>query len=581
MQAKNRQRNWGPTLRTAAASVLLAVAVLIPDSPCSVAYAANQVAPSDCVQSPTARCVIGLSQAAAATTVDAYQRAAAFVRIAGMQAATGAERAAQRSISLALSAAAKIDAAAFDEEPVLMGLPEDEAGRARAVVLSDIARILSILGESERAQATFLDAATTAEGIKSDRYRAQSLVAIAGAQLEVGAPDAARETLARVDLANDAEYLPGLPRIVQMQAKVGDVDGALVTAQRIGSALDGIQRDWALANVAGVQAATGDAKGTLATAESIEHPYVRMVAMHRIGVARARAGDIVGAWGAVRAIGEIRLQDLQLREGRTGSRDMEILQADTVIAIVNAHIADGTIEDAFAATEEMTDDFAFIEAHAAIARSQIAAGDLDAARGTAEAMCGWHYADRCVGVLTDLAVARAAAGHAEGAKRSLSSAQAVAEHITYGRERTRAFLALHAARMRMGDVEGARRAFATAVTAAEAFDHAHERAEQLIELGLEAFRIGDAESAARAFAAGLTAAADVEDTDKRVRAFVRVGLAWTEVGDDASAREAISSAVTAATAINASGWRAALLADIALSLRSRRLPAAEDPYVPF
>ena len=538
------------------------------------AQATGSSTPSDYVGLPTTGCVVDLAIDAADTTADAHDRAAAFARIAEAQAEAGESEAARHILSRALTAAAAIDEGAFNREAVLVGFPEDEAGLARAKVLSDIARVLTILGEAEHAQATFHRAVTIAQAIEGNRQRVQGLVAIATAQLAAGAPAAARETFARADLVNGADYLPGLHRIVRMHAETGDVDGALITAQRIGGE---DERGRALAAIADVQANARDVSGALVTADSIEPPYYRMVAMHYIGTARAQAGDIAGAWVAVEATREIWHQD---REGKAGSRDTVILQEDMIGAIVEAHIAAGEIEHALAATEDMMDALAYVEAHRAIAKAYLAAGDLDGAQSSADEVCGAHrrYADRCVELLGGLAVARGAAGHAEESKESLSMAQAVAEQIIYDRERAGAFVALHAARTKLGDIEGAHRAFATAVSAAERITYVHERAKFLIEMGSEAVRHGDDESAARAFAAALVAAAEIEDLDRQVQAFVRTGLAQVDAGDHLGARAAFSHATSAAETSESAGRRAALLAGIALALASGRLPETNVPF---
>ena len=544
---------------------------------CGTGEAAEPTNPpelGECAGAPTARCVIDLAIEAAGATVDAHDRAAAFARIAEAQVEAGESEAARQSLSRALTDAAAIHESAFGREAVIMGLPEDEAGLARVEVLSDVSRVLATLGEEERAKATFLRATATAEAIESNRHRVQGLVKIATDQLAVGALMDARATFARADLANDAQYVPGLHRIVRIQAETGDVEGALATAEPIGVSEE---RARALADIARVQAGTGDAAGALDTARRVEDPYFGMVAMHYIGTALAEAGDILAAWNAVRAIGDIWRRD---KEGRTGSRDRTILQEDTVGAIVAAHIAAGEIKAALDAAEDMTDALAFVEAHAAIARAQTAAGELDAARASADKVCAAHprYADRCVELLAVLAVARAEAGHDERAKAGLSMAQAVAEDIIYHHERARAFVALHAARRQMGDIEGSQRAFIVAVNAAEALRYARERAEHLSEMAAEATRRGDGVSAARALAAALTAAAGIADADGRVRTLVRTGLTQLQAGDVSRARDAFSRAVSAATAPESVGRRAALLADIAFALESGQLPAPNESF---
>ena len=245
-----------------------------------------------------------------------------------------------------------------------------------------------------------------------------------------------------------------------MQAELGDVESALVTARNLPT---GNARGRSLAEIADVQSAAGDLAGALVTAESIEHTYFRMLAMYFIGIARAGKGDIAGAWDTV---GEIVGTWDRARDGKAGSRDVTILQADTVVAIMDAHLAAGRFADALEATEGISDDFAFIETKAAIAGAQIAAGRLDAARATEDAMCRKRrFGRQCVVVLARLATARASLRRVGEAREILAFAATIAGRTLLQENRSRAFLALYAVNRRMEDASGAGRAFESAATA--------------------------------------------------------------------------------------------------------------------
>lgn len=581
LMTRDRTTVWvcygGLALRGMLASVLLAVTFLGFSGTARGAHVAAHLEAGGCVQSPTTQCVIDLTLAATDKISSAYPRAEVLIRIAEAQVEAGEIGKARRTLSLSLIAAAAIDRAAFLEEPSVKISPDDEAFRAKARVLTGIAKILTNLDEKARAQKIFSRALNSAERMEVSHYRAKSLVEIAKAQVAAGALQQARYTFARADIGKNAKYLPALRKIVRMQAEAGDASGALNTARSIPN---GNERALAIAEIAAAQATTSDVAGAGVTAKGIQHAYFRMVAMHYIGVVRAQNGDIAGAWDAVGEIVEIWKND---RSGMAGSRDATILQADTVQSIVETHIRAGRFEDALAATEGIADQFAFVEAHAAVARAQISVGALDDARITAKAMCsGHHYAGHCVEVLAELAAALDSTGRAKDAQDILSLAQNVAQRITYYRNRSRAFVALHTAKIKMGDLAGARRAFTLALNAAAEISYTNERAERFSEIGVAAFRTGDDVSATRAFSDALTAASELEEVHERVETLVRLGLAQKQAGHIHSARGAFSSAVAFTGAVESVSQRAKLFAGIAFALASgkceKRTLFSDDPF---
>ena len=562
----------GKTRRVFAGGVLAAVSLVV----WGFGWATQAPDPvaERCILSPTARCVAGLSLAAAESVVDASWRADALAGGAMALAEAGETGEARKDLSRALAAAEAIDNTPYIGQPWVKTSPDDEAFHGRARVLSGIATVLAKMGAAGEAREMFSRALAAAEKIETAHYRADGLARIAKAQVRTSALQDARETLARADLPENAWYLLAPDKIARMQAQAGDVAGALVTAR----ALPGDSgRPDALADVAAAQAAAGDVAGALVTADSIEHTYLRMVAVHYIGAARAKAGDIAGAWAAAGAIGEIWRN---ARDGISGPRDVAILHSDTILSVVEAHVAAGEFEKALAATEAMEDPFAFVEAHAAVAKAQAASGEFAAARVTAEGTCGWHprYHGQCVETLTGIAAAHTAAGNAEEGQKVLELASVIAEEIPYDRTRAGAFAAIHAAQMRMGDVEGARRAMSAALAAANEIEDMNERAEGLTGIGIAAAREGDAGGAARAFLRAVAAAGKIQEVDERARALVHTGLARSQAGDADGTREAFSRALATAMAIETAGRRAKVLAEIASALATGRWPEAEDPF---
>ena len=526
-----------------------------------------------CVRAPTPRCVVHLSLAAAGSVLDPYKRARVLARIAEAQSEIGEPVEALESVSRSLDAAARITGSAYMEDIGIEALADIEAARDKSLVLSNVAKVLGRLGKTDKARATLADAANVAERIWHDRYRADSFVGIAKTQLTLGALDAARATFARADLAKNTQYLPLFHKTVRKQAETGDVTGALLTA---GAMPSGNERARALAEIAAVQAGAGNVASALVIAGSVQHSYFRMVAMRHIGCARARNGDVDGAWHAVEEIGAIWHN---ARDGLAGSRDTVILQADTIVAIADAHLARGEFEKALAAAEGIADDLAFGRIHATVAFAQTAAGYLDAARATAKATCGGRRQNsRCVRVLAGLAIAFASAGHSANAGDTLAWARRAAKNTLLPDDRSLAFSVLHATRMRLGDREGARREFSSGYAAANAVSDARERTNSFAELGLASARVGDANSATEAFSTSLAATSKLEDLGERAEVLARIGLSQALGQDRAGARMSIPRALVAAATIESNDLRARIFARLAHAMASGGWPARDDSF---
>ena len=349
----------------------------------------------------------------------------------------------------------------------------------------------------------------------------------------------------------------------EAQARAGDIHSALISARNVSEKFD---RDQAFATVVAAQAVRGDSAGAEIAAKEIDGPYFSMVARHYIGGALAKSGDIAGAWKAVETIEDIRRDDMT---GSVDSRDMEIFRADTISAIVKAHIAAGALESALAAAAEMTDEFAYIDAHVAIATAQTAAGDLDAALASAEPACeDYYYYDRCVEVLAGLGAAHAEAGRPILAREALSAAKKFAESAEFELERSNAFSALYSAWLQIGDSDEAAHALSAALSAADATDEAVERAARLLEIGIAAAQAGDVGGGALAFGRAKAAAGEIEYGEERVDYFIRAGLARNQAGDAVGARDEFSRALDSALNIEDGSWRAEAIANIAIALAS-------------
>ena len=81
-------------------------------------------------------------------------------------------------------------------------------------------------------------------------------------------------------------------------------------------------------------------------------------------------------------------------------------------AIAKAHITDGALDRAAAALEKIERSYPYVDSMIAFAKAQMAAGEFDDARMTADRICRTrHRNDRCVEALANLALAHAEAGN--------------------------------------------------------------------------------------------------------------------------------------------------------------------------
>ena len=497
---------------------------------------------------------------------DASLRASILFRIAKAQAADGENAGAYASFSHALSAAIVAGGESPDGQSNMKFSLGDTAHQLRSLFLADAAAVWAILDEPGQARELFQEAVSLAERIDAIHLRTGSLVDIALAQVEAGALQQARETVSRADLAGTWYAIdPGA--FAKAQANAGDVPGALATA---GEVPDTGVRARIHAVIVAAQAADGDVAGAVVIAERIEHPFHLLVAMHHIGVAHAKAGNVEEAWAAAGRIEKIWRSDT---EGLVGSRDMEIFRADTIAAIVDAHMATGALNLAAAAAKVTGDDFAFIEAHVKIAKAQALAGDLDSAVAAAKLVCsGFDYADRCVEALAGLGVAHAGKGQEADARQLLSMAWDKAASIIHDPDRSQAFGELYAAWRQVGDAAAAAQALAGAQVSAEAINNSAERAGVLAGISAMAVRAGDTGGAAQAFAAALSAVDEIRDPEERVWAAVNTGVVLRGAGGRALAEKAFSRSVISALAIDDASLRSGILAGIEIALDGGQRP---------
>ena len=308
------------------------------------------------------------------------------------------------------------------------------------------------------------------------------------------------EIYARIGPASDYGSEFDLEDVAEAQIEAGDIEGALRTAQLIGDE-ENFGRALLLHKIAYALAATGDVERALATEEYVSGAYLRIVVVTGVGYALAEAGTSLGPPGS--RVGSQRLLRRMSGTPAPPYTAAAIHRSAIFQTIVDAHIAAGTFDKAQGALEQIERGNYIANAAMAIAKAQMAEGDLDGARTAVDTVCEFRRRiDRCVEALSALATAHASAGNIEKAQEFASLAWEGTEWTWFSPERFRAFVSLWQALMGMSDVEAGRKAFAKALSVARYIDIDSERIEKLPELGVTAAQMGEFESAAQAFSPG-------------------------------------------------------------------------------
>ena len=607
---KSRRRGWCPAWFMA---VLLAVTMSSPEVRAMPPESRLTLVLENCVRSPTVQCVMALATDTALALSDADDRAWAFIRNANVQRAAGDEAGARESLSQAMAAAdaiantvghgrqahafigiARGQAAMGDEAGALQTLSLslasanglDEPHR-RAAVLSDISVAHRRIGDEDGAH-RMLSLALEASGRIADKSsRVGMLIDIAESTASMGdlrttaqIVREAHKVGVRTSWEEHSASTRSLAKMAEALLDAGYVEDALRIAEVIGAKDDPL-RATVLGYIAYVLAAAGHAADAWATEDRVWGGYARIeIALH-IGVALARAGDIVGAAEAAAKIKQIEKEEWAepwLYAEVARSRD------GIFMTLAKTHAASGAYDKAHLALGKIRRGDNIATAAMWIAEAGMAAGDLDAALAGVRKVCEFRRRiDECAKALSGLATAHHAAGNPEMARELVSKGWKAAVEINWRAgtsERLQGFVSLWEAQMGMGDVEGGRKTFLAALRVANGMSDWRNRVEKLTALASSAARKGERMSAERAFSLAMEAAGEVEseydgpfDTvSDRATAFIMVGRKRVQAGDRHGAQEAFSRVlVDAARLAEHAGWRSSsadLFQDVAMALSS-------------
>lgn len=340
--------------------------------------------------------LLAKAKAAASELKEVGDRFDAFRRLAVAQAVAGEADAYRESIQKLQNAADEMNrqTRAESQKAEILGTvarTELEAGdlvsaRKTADTIPDLFKRHAVLaeigirqaraGEDTAALAT-LDAMRNSETRKDDYTRASVPLAIAVRQSSTGDRAEAWKTLARID---DIEArLWAFGDLAATQAKAGDIEGALATADQIPPKLRRADtaRDNAFKAVSATQARAGHFDEALAMAERVSDRREKEKALIEIGKARVAKGDLAGALATAERIGK--------------GDERDTLLVEIIGAKARAGDVTGAIKDANEIGYDSTKKAAFM----AIALAQAAGGDADGAIATVKSIVGSRTADFC------------------------------------------------------------------------------------------------------------------------------------------------------------------------------------------
>jgi RNA polymerase sigma factor (sigma-70 family) len=179
-------------------------------------------------------------------------------------------------------------------------------GESRFDGLAELARRQSEAGHAKEAHKTVAEALKAAEALTDEESRDQALSRIAYAQADVGDLPGALRTAQSCPgkqvrtISGELVSFPCKERcLVTLMCRAGDVKGARTIADTIDNEYqEGYQRAHALRVIARARAGAKDVKGALATAAAIRHEFLRPAAYIDIGQALVKAGNRAGAVAA-------------------------------------------------------------------------------------------------------------------------------------------------------------------------------------------------------------------------------------------------------------------------------------------
>ena len=301
---------------------------------------------------------------------------------------------------------------------------EDESSRARALhAIAEAQVIASALAKDEAgAKAALADAIEIVERAKDESSFATKLATIAAAQTEMGDIDGALNTADRIE--NTLRRNEALINIATVQAKAGEIDGALRTAHRIVGTYDrnrslfaivaertkamdiagaifaakqnndAFHRGKALSDIVSAQADAGDIPGAFQTAEQIDYSFWRYRSLATIAIAQGNLGNRAGANATFAAAKRVAQQLDDASERASAMAFIAVSRAVMAAETKNKARARSMIDAAIRTADHASVRFMFEND---IAAAQAKAGDIEGA------LESWRYSLNKYSVLDAIA----------------------------------------------------------------------------------------------------------------------------------------------------------------------------------
>ncbi len=263
----------------------------------------------------------------------------------------------------------------------------------------------------------------TADSIQHAHLKSQARVAIAQAQAKVGDIAGALKTADGIPMAQEA--------IAIAQAKAGDIAGAQKTVDSISDALKHV----AQSDIVKAQVTAGDIAGAKKTADNIQNAFTKSVMQSSIATAQAEAGDIAGARktaasidaGPLKDWAEAEIAGAQAKAGdMAGARKTvdniqdDVFKNSAQVSIIGGQAKAGNIARAKKSADSIQDPYYKIRAQSSIAEAQAEAGDFAGAKKTADRIQDDVFKNSAQAYI---AGAQARAGDIAGAKKTANNIQ--------------------------------------------------------------------------------------------------------------------------------------------------------------
>lgn len=336
---------------------------------------------------------------------------------------------------------------------------------------------------------------------------------------------------------------PSLLRVIaSTRAKVGDINGALATAQNIKNHL--YHRSESLGDIALEQARAGDINGALGTIRSVDYAGTRILALGNVALTQARAGDAKSAADTFAvAVSEARsIDDVETRANVLCGIALTLMEAG------DFKLARDMLADALPVARDICDAYARAKIMSDIALAQVKAGDGQSARNvfdtalsaaqSVDILAGpggyplsaaqiTHNSAEQGGVIRGIALAQAKAGDFNGAF-------AVSKHIDYAPGRAMALCDIASTQAKIGDKQSARDTFAAALSIARDVERGVGQRVSLSAVASAKAKMGDVDDA-------ITIVQSIGSASVyRAEALHAIALAQARMGDKQSVQNTLA-----------------------------------------